>query len=102
MAFDGTEGEQISLQEAAALTANYRAQNPDAIKGHFMGKDIINSILAQTGCMGIRTYHGINNDGTKEIVLVGVDANGDDMTNLIADRCRPCPNMCSRKNSLNS
>jgi len=102
MPFNGQEGEEITLQEAAALTASYRAQNPDSTKCHFMGKEIINAILAQTGCVGIRTYYGLNTDGTREIILVGVDVNGDDMTNLIADRAIPCPNVCSRKNGLNS
>ncbi len=102
MAFKGTEGEEITLQEAAQLTASYRAAHPNEIKGHFMGKNILKSIMDQPGCVGIRVYHGINTDGSREIVLVGADANGDDMTALVADRSVPCPNMCSRPNSLNS
>ncbi len=102
MAFNGKEGEQITLQEAAQLTANYRTAHPNEIRGHFMGKSILKTLLDQEGCMGIRTYHGINTDGSKEIVLVGVDANGNDMLDLIADRAAPCPNHCSRQNGLNS
>ena len=54
MAFDGTEGSQITLQDGAVMTASHRAANPNARLGHFMGKDILNQILAQAGCMGIR------------------------------------------------
>lgn len=103
MAFNGSEGEAISLNEAATMTANYRSANPNATRGHFMGSTILNSILAQSGCKGIRTYYGIDSSGQKQLVMVGVDANGDDMTSgIIADRGLGCPSACSSSNPLNS
>ncbi len=102
MAFNGSEGEEISLNEAATMTAAYRSANPNATRGHFMGSSILNSILAQSGCKGIRTYYGIDSSGQKQLVMVGVDANGDDMTSgIIADRGVGCPNVCSCVNPLN-
>tara|TARA_B110000046_G_C12975703_1_gene391019 strand:+ start:120 stop:269 length:150 start_codon:yes stop_codon:yes gene_type:complete len=49
MAFDGTEGGQITLLDAATMTAGYRTVNPGNRLGHYIGKDILNSILAQSG-----------------------------------------------------
>jgi hypothetical protein len=102
MAFDGTEGKTITLTDAATLTAAHRSANPNARLGHFMGKDILNSILAQSGCMGIRMYHGVDSAGKRELVFVGVDANENDMTSgIVADRTVICPQRCSTANTLN-
>ncbi len=103
MAFDGSEGEQISLSEGATLTSNYRNSNPNGRLGHFIGKDILNAILAQTGCKGIRIYYGIDSSGKQELILVGADANqNDQVSGIIADRSLPCPANCSNQNALNS
>jgi hypothetical protein len=101
--FDGTEGGQVTLLEGSAMTAEYRRLNPNAIKGHFFGKNAINSLLNQTGCMGIRMYYGNNvTTGEKELILVGVSADGNDMTQMVMDISKPCPKYCSTPNSLNS
>ena len=102
MAFNGTEGGEITLAAGAAMTAEYRNQNPNERKGHFFGKDILNEILDQEGCVGIRMYYGINSDEERELVLVGVDANENDMTELVVDLSCPCPNRCGTENKLNS
>ncbi len=102
MAFDGTEGGLISLAEGSAMTAAYRAANPGARIAHFFGMDILNELLAQEGCMGIRMYYGLNEDGDNELVIVGADANENDMLEKIADLSSPCPNLCGNPNKLNS
>jgi len=102
MAFNGREGGEISLEDAKALTAKYREENPGATKGHFFGKDILNQILAQEDCVGIRMYYGVDAESNKELVIVGVKANEDDMTGLVADLSKPCPTMCGVANVLNS
>ena len=102
MAFDGTEGGAITLGEGAALTKEYRLRNPAAIKARFFGKDILNQILDQEGCMGIRIYFGQDEDGNKQLVLVGGDSDENDMLDLVVDTSVPCPNLCSSPNALNS
>ncbi len=103
MAFNESEGERISLQEGAELTSNYRTAHPNETIAQFMGKDIINDILTQPGCVGIRIYYGLNNQGEKNIVLVGTDSQENDLTSgIIADRALPCPLNCSNPNPLNS
>lgn len=102
MAFDGTEGGEITLTSAGVMTAQYRRDNPDQTLAHFFGKNIINEILDQEGCMGIRLYYGIDEEGNKQIVMVGADSEENDMTDLVADLSHPCPDTCSNPNALNS
>ncbi len=102
MAFDGTEGNQITLASASAMTAQYRRDNPNSTIAHFFGKDILNELLEKEGCVGIRIYYGLDEDGNKQLVLVGVDSEENDILELVADMSFPCPNACSSPNSLNS
>jgi hypothetical protein len=102
MAFDGTEGGAITLSEGAALTSEHRLRNPKALKGRFFGRDILNQILDQEGCKGIRMYFGQDEDGNRELVIVGADEFEDDMLDLIADLSAACPSKCSTPNALNS
>lgn len=101
MAFDGKEGEVVSLQDAASWTAAYRDANPGAVKAHFIGKDNINAILAQTGCMGIRVYHGIVEGEGPCLVFVGADGNERDLQNgVIVERTPKCPPFCDDNSAL--
>lgn len=102
MAFDGTEGSAITLSNGASMTNEYRQRNPGAVKGHFFGKEILNQILDQEGCMGIRMYYGLDEDGNKQLVIVGADSDENDMLDLVADFSVPCPSACSTPNALNS
>lgn len=102
MAFTGKEGGQIPLNEGANMTTNYRNQNPNEIIAHFFGRDILQKILDQDDCMGIRMYYGINDERQKELILVGVDSQGNDLIELVADISTPCPHICSKPNPLNS
>lgn len=102
MSFYGDEGSEITLSEASALTSNYRSNNSGATLGHFIGKDNIENLLGQTGCVGIRIYYGEDESGNKKIILVGADENEDDMLDLMYDHTKPCPSRCGSSNSLNS
>ena len=108
MAFNGTEGAVIDLTTASQWTANYRATGVNLTLAQFFGKNIINSILAQPGCVGIRIYYAKDATGKKILIMVGADANENDMLGtpsapgVIADFALPCPNHCSINNALNS
>ena len=103
MSFNGTESKKVTLAEASVWTSNYRRTIAQGeIIAHFFGKDKLNDILSQSGCMGIRMYHGIDNN-KKNIVLVGADANENDMVNgVLLENGVTCPNNCSSSNHLNS
>lgn len=102
MAFNGTEGGEISINEAKELTTNYREKNPKRTLAHFYGRDILEKLLEQDGCVGIRVYYGAGEDDKPELVLVGVESDENDILSLIADTSVPCPNYCSSPNPLNS
>lgn len=105
MSFTGNEGGYISLSAAATLTANYRSGQMDPVLGHFLGATKLQELLDQTGCVGLRIYYGVDSEtGSKEIVVVGVDENENDILGanpLILDQSMPCPPYCGNSNDLN-
>jgi len=101
MAFTGDEGEKFPLETAAEWTANYRKNNPNGIKAHFFGMNIINEILAQDGCVGIRSYYALDDNGVQQLIMVGVDKDENDLyTGIIAEVSIKCPPFCSTPNPL--
>jgi hypothetical protein len=105
MSFTGSEDHSISLEDAAALTKNYRnASESGAIIAEFFGKEALEGILAQERCVGIRCYYGKKDDGSPALVLVGADANENDLLDedKIVQAGDPCPPFCASSNKLNS
>ncbi len=102
--FTGKEDHSITLEEASKLTSNFRNQaEPDQIIGGYFGREAVLDILLQEGCVGLRYYYGLDDDGVPHIVLVGVDEEGNDMTSgLLAERAFACPPLCSEANELNA
>ena len=107
------------LQQASSWTRNYRNQNPGGVKGHCISAAILNDILAQPGCAGVRAYYGLDDNGAPKLILVGYDANENDIlsgpsvaargavdeessSTQIATTLPPCPPCCSIDNPLNS
>lgn len=103
MAFNGNEGEAITLAEAVEWTTEYRNSVPaGSTLGHFYGKNKLMEILQQTDCVGIRIYFGTEPDGTESLVLVGATANEEDIYDgIIIDRSTRCPPNCGSKSPLN-
>lgn len=104
--FNGTEGEPIDLAQAAAWTASYRKTEAENVEGtvtkaHFFGREIVQKLLDQEGCMGIRMYYAHDEKGEKQLLLVGADAEGNDMEDLVVDGSRICPPDCSTGGDLN-
>ena len=68
--------------------------------GHFP-REVVDQLLAQTGCAGIRFYFGTKSDGSLALVLVGIDENEKDMTDgvMIEDHF-PCPPFCDESSAL--
>lgn len=79
-------GEAISHELGAKMVKDFQDANPEEGVGNYIGKDILEKLLAQPGCMGIRFYNAINETGRKTLVYVGIDEN-----NQIIDKY-PCIN----------
>ncbi len=101
----------ITPHDAAQLTARWRDSQPaGALNAGQFDRIAFDTLLGQPGCAGIRIYLGLKPDdgNTGEsrwtFVLVGTDANGDDMLangGGTEEQPLPCPPFCSQSNSLN-
>lgn len=89
-------GKEITLEEACQYTHAFQSANPQAIFSYLVSTNNLNKILEQKDCSGIRIYNGYDVTNQKSnIVLVGVDENGNDMTRgVLLDELRSCPFDC--------
>ncbi|MCC6818372.1 MAG: hypothetical protein IT245_05740 [Bacteroidia bacterium] len=96
--------QHINLTDAAAMTARFRQNNPlGTIVSHMLSKEIIEEILAQPGCEGIRIYNAIDDSNIATLVITGVDASQNDMYDgVLAEHTYKCPTICPVGNPLNS
>ncbi|HEY1870924.1 MAG TPA: hypothetical protein VGG71_07695 [Chitinophagaceae bacterium] len=69
-------GEQISHELAAKMVKNHFDKYSDDSKSYVVGKNMIEQVLAQPGCVGIRFHDAINEFGEKTLVYFGVDCKG--------------------------
>jgi hypothetical protein len=107
--FNGSEGGPISLSTAKEWTANYRATiKPGETEAHYFGGDIIRRLLNEDRSVGIRMYYAIDDSGKKQLLLVGVDEDGNNLLPkesankatidsgdpIIVDVSIPCPTVC--------
>lgn len=72
-------GEDIGLSEGLQLVKAFRAANPDAVKGYYIGRNIIDQILTQPGCVGINFRKCLTELNQEHLVYTGVDADGKDI-----------------------
>ncbi|MCT4562220.1 MAG: hypothetical protein N4A41_12690 [Crocinitomicaceae bacterium] len=108
MVFTGSEDHKITLAEGSELTENYRTTLMtyfNGIKGGYIGGDDMKELLDQDDVVGFRYYYGLSSTvpPVPQVVFVGVDANGNDVTNgIILDKAELCPSKCAPDNPLNS
>lgn len=102
MAPHSNAGEEITLAEATTMTTAFRDKFPDQIKAYYVSSDSVLHILQQPDCTGLRIYNAYDDTaGALTLVMVGVDANGVDLSaGLIVDRMRPCPDFCDTSSPL--
>ncbi len=98
----GQENNSITLSTAVKLTKNFQATAaPSTEISEYFGKTIFQFILSQDGCIGVRIYYGKKDDGNPALVLVGVNASGQDMTaGTIGELGFPCPPYCDTTKTL--
>ncbi|MCZ2299465.1 MAG: hypothetical protein LC134_08315 [Chitinophagales bacterium] len=104
-------GEDIGYELGSKMIHRWFKENPDDVLASFAGRNIIESILAQPGCTGIRIFNAINDLGIKNVVLVGADKEGANILNyttigdngeitkhkgIVADRVTICPPSCKQ------
>lgn len=97
MALDANTGAVITQQYAEELARNFDAKFPSEITSSFMGKNNVQDILNQEGCIGLRIYNGYDDvEKVIKLVLVGVDSNEADLLagGKIYDQMVVCPTYC--------
>jgi predicted Fe-Mo cluster-binding NifX family protein len=102
-------GKDISYERGAKMIKRHFDENPDDVVAHFLGRNQIEQILAQPGCIGIRMFQALNEMGIKQMVLVGVNKDGSNILNIeeinqqgqlttkagkIVSEGKPCPPYC--------
>jgi len=110
----GKEGGELDFDQAKTWTKNHQDRHPHEPHSHYFGKEILQKILSQEGCVGLRFHHGHSaaageNGGDRQLVITGVTANGSDMINvkpaklsraemasvtafdIVGDQSVPCP-----------
>ncbi|HEU4699551.1 MAG TPA: hypothetical protein VFS40_10250, partial [Gemmatimonadales bacterium] len=84
----GPDGHDITPAEARELIRRFReahGNDPAVVRSHRIGREVIDRILRQDGCTGLRIYHGLEaagdeRGGPEALVFVGVTAADDDLT----------------------
>lgn len=114
------------LQQASTWTRNYRNQNTSGVNAHCLPAETLQNLLGQSGCVGVRAYYGLDDAGQPRLVLVGYDAQDNDLlasppvaarsaimqdmeqqdaaaaTQQLVTDLPVCPPCCSVGNALNS
>lgn len=96
----------IPLDEAQNWAKIYREKNPNSVIAYLVPGIDFTQLLQEKDVVDIRAYVGIDPEsGLQKLMLVGVDANGNDLINpengqFIYDFTRPCPNECAVNSPL--
>jgi hypothetical protein len=69
-------GEEIGLELGTQFIKDYQIANPTDAQYYVIGRNIIDEILAQPGCVGLRFYNAFNEIGEKTLVYVGLNEEG--------------------------
>ena len=72
-------GESIGLAEGIQLVNAFKEANPDATSGYYIGRNILEQIMAQPGCVGINFRKCLTNMNEEHLVYTAVDAAGKDI-----------------------
>ncbi|MFN7044414.1 MAG: hypothetical protein ACK4M1_04405 [Flavobacterium sp.] len=95
---------KITLEDATKWIKNWRTNLPkDPAKAHLIQKQALLDVMEPSDVVAIRAYMAIDDDGIQKVVLVGVDANGQDLVDdnhILVDRSLPCPPYCSGESVL--
>jgi hypothetical protein len=83
-------GRHRAAHRAAAAAIGARPTGPFGFHA-----EAFRRILSQPGCVGIRIYPSLYEDGRQSLVLVGVDEKGNDLTGgELANEPWECPPFC--------
>lgn len=95
---------KITLEEALKWIKNWRTNLPqEPAKAHLIQKQAFLDVMAPDDVVAVRAYMAIDDKGVQKVILVGVDANGQDLTDdnhILVDKSYPCPPDCGVESVL--
>jgi hypothetical protein len=89
---------RITLDDAIKLVAARRTADSgkrDAERVFAFHRLGLDAVLGQKGCVGLRAYPAQHDDGSNTWVVVGVDDQGNDITDICLQEPFWCPPFCS-------
>lgn len=95
--FTGKEPHDIDPEKAKGLIKAWRADKAahGRAHAHFFGREVMDRLLAQPGCVGVRLYHARHDQSGDTIVAVAVDGDGRSLwQGVVAEQTQPCPPFC--------
>ena len=95
--FKGTEGGPIDLALAHNWQQNWQKAHPELPRGLFFGREILETMLAQKGTVGLRFYPGYDEEGKLHLMMYSTDKNGNNILSdltLVSNYSVPCPPNC--------
>jgi hypothetical protein len=69
-------GEEIGIELGNQMVHDYQVANQNDVHFYEIGRTVLDQILAQPGCEGIKFYNAINEMGEKTLVYVGLNSDG--------------------------
>lgn len=95
----------ITLATAQTWAAKWRANPANTVKAHLIPEIDVTQLLTEVGVANLRAYIGVDENGVNKLMIVGVDAEGNDMINdqkaqYIYDFTVPCPTTCDINSPL--
>lgn len=69
-------GEHIGYELGAKMIKNYYDKHAEG-GAHFIGRNIIEEVLNQPNCIGIKIFRGLNEDDKLAYVIAGVNVHND-------------------------
>ncbi|SOE20519.1 hypothetical protein SAMN06298216_1009 [Spirosomataceae bacterium TFI 002] len=76
--FDGSEGEFITAKEAKLKQDQFLAKSKkegveDPYRAEFFGRELLLSLLKKPDAVGIRIYHGLDEENEPRLILTAVN-----------------------------
>lgn len=91
----------ISLTDAEAWAHSWQTNPPKELsKAHLIPKAVFVDLLNTAQVVNVRAYMGVDDTGIQRLMFVGVNANGNDMTDVVYSGTLPCPSDCDTTSPL--
>lgn len=79
--FSAGTSTEIGYERGAKMVKNYFDVNQN-VESHFIGREMIENLLAQPGAVGINVMYGVDNAGNNRPIFVAVNAKGQQILNI--------------------